>query len=85
MKFRKHKNKFAKSRVQIQNINDFGADLEHMKNNVDRLVDDVSLIRMAQYFVYHDTRKLKKQVFKPNKKKESTESELTESELELQE
>ena len=34
--------------------------MENLKNGIDMLVDDVSLIRMSQYFVYNDARKLKK-------------------------
>jgi len=34
--------------------------METLKNGIEMLVDDVSLIRMAQYFIYHDARKLKK-------------------------
>ena len=34
--------------------------METLKNGIEMLVDDVSLIKMAQYFIYHDARKLKK-------------------------
>jgi len=34
--------------------------METLKNGIDMLVDDVQLIRMAQYFIYHDAKKLKK-------------------------
>lgn len=47
--------------------------MENLKNGVDSLLDDVSLIRMAQYFVYHDTRKLKKALAKKKDNKDKEE------------
>jgi Ion channel len=59
-KYRYHDQEFKKVNRQIRNINDPDADMETLKNGIEMLVDDVSLIRMAQYFIYHDSRKLKK-------------------------
>lgn len=61
---------FAKVSRQIRNITDNDADMETLKNGVDSLLDDSSLLRMAQYFIYHDTRKLKKTMLRiPEKSK----------------
>jgi hypothetical protein len=65
---------FAKVSRQIRNITDNDADMETLKNGVDSLLDDASLLRMAQYFIYHDTRKLKKNLLrKPEKMKNKEE------------
>jgi len=53
---------FSKISRQIRNITDNDADMETLKNGMDTLLDDVELIRMAQYFIYHDIRKIKKQI-----------------------
>lgn len=62
---------FSKISRQIRNITDNDADMETLKNGMDTLLDDVELIRMAQYFIYHDIRKIKKQIL-PKKLRQST-------------
>jgi hypothetical protein len=42
---------------QISNISDADADMEMLKSSVDMLVDDVDVIKMAQYFIYNHTKK----------------------------
>jgi hypothetical protein len=63
-KYRNHKQAFKKVSKQIRNINDPDADMENLKNGVDMLEEDVKLIKMAQYFVFHDARKLRKKILK---------------------
>ena len=46
-KYRSHDHEFKKVNRQIRNINDPDADMETLKNGIDMLVDDVSLIRMS--------------------------------------
>ena len=36
--------------------------MENLKNGVEMMVDDAALIRMAQYFIYHDTTKMKQRL-----------------------
>lgn len=63
-KYRQHDQEFKKVSRQIRNINDPEADMETLKNGIEMLCDDVSLIRMATYFIYHDARKLRKTTLK---------------------
>ena len=59
-KYRQHDQEFKKVSRQIRNISDIETDMETLKNGIEMLVDDVALIKMAQYFIYNDSRKLKK-------------------------
>jgi hypothetical protein len=51
-KYRHHKNAFMKIIRQIMNISDHGTTMENLKNSMDLLVEEIELIRMAQFFIY---------------------------------
>ena len=51
---------FSKIWRQMRNLSDNDTAMENLKNNIDQLMKDASLLRMSQYFVFKDSRKLKK-------------------------
>ena len=44
-------------------------------NAVDMIVDDVDLIKMAQFFIYYDTRKMKRRLLKKGGSKRKADKE----------
>lgn len=66
LKVEKKKNikDFKKLNRQLLNMNDYDAMLENMKVGVEYLVEDVTLIRQSQYYVYNDVNTLKDQLKK---------------------
>ncbi len=51
---------FKKVNRRIMNINDPSADMDNLKNNLDNLLDDIDLIRMASGCIYEDCKIIKK-------------------------
>jgi hypothetical protein len=51
-KYRSHKQGFKKVQRQIMNISDHGTTMENLKNSMDLLVEEIEIIRMAQFFIY---------------------------------
>ena len=46
----------------MRNLSDNDTAVENLKNNIEQMLEDVSLLRMSQYFIFNDSRKLKKQL-----------------------
>ena len=44
----------------MRNLSDNDTAVENLKNNIEQMLEDVSLLRMSQYFIFNDSRKLKK-------------------------
>ena len=61
---------FQKISTQIRNINDRDADFETLKNSIDIIVDDVKMIRTAMFYIYYDTRKIKRKITRKGDRKE---------------
>ena len=62
--YRNHMMAFQKTSRQIRNINDPDADMEALKNELERVVKDIDVIRMSLFMVYNDIRYLKKRTKK---------------------
>ena len=60
--YKLHLLNFSKIWRQMRNLSDNDTAMENLRNNVDQLMEDIALIRMSQYFVYNDTRRLKKKI-----------------------
>ena len=58
--------------TQIRNINDRDADFETLKNSIDMIVDDVKMVRMAMFYIYYDTRKIKRKITRKGGDKEKS-------------
>lgn len=59
---------------QIRNISDPESEREQLMNAIDLIWEDVTLIKEVQYFIYHDTRKIKRKFSRKgnnNKKRKS--------------
>lgn len=66
-KYRSHKQEFKKITRQIMNISDHGTTMENLKNAMDLLVEEIEIIRMAQFFIYDGEMKKAKRMRKVNK------------------
>lgn len=51
-KYRTHKQEFKKVTRQIMNSSDHGTMMENLKNTMDLLVEEIEIIRIAQFFIY---------------------------------
>lgn len=67
-KYRYHKQGFKKVTRQIMNISDHGTTMENLKNSMDLLVEEIEIIRMAQFFIYDGEMKKNKRLRKAKKK-----------------
>lgn len=55
---------FRKKFRQIKNVGDSVANMDNLKNGVDSLLQDVALIRMAQFFIFKNFRKLRGKIIR---------------------
>ena len=60
--YRRHRQEYLKISRQARNISDNDADMETLKNGIERILDEVNVIRLSSYFTYHDSKKLTKKV-----------------------
>jgi len=58
-KQRYHKQELKKVSRQIRNSSDANAERENLMNGLEFLTEDMKMVKMATYFIYHDTRKLR--------------------------
>lgn len=58
-KFKIYSLEFNKILKQSKNIGDNDADMDNLKNGVINLINDVNLIRMSQFFIYMNFKKLR--------------------------